>query len=46
LGGREDDDFDREDLHYGHPKEVVARLQKDPGLPYATDLLTGCSRRG
>jgi hypothetical protein len=36
-----DDYFEREDIHIGHPDEVVARLRRDPGLPYATELLTG-----
>lgn len=36
-----DDYFEREDIHTGHPEEVVARLRCDPGLPYATELLTG-----
>ncbi|NOT27930.1 MAG: LLM class flavin-dependent oxidoreductase [Acidobacteria bacterium] len=36
-----DDFFTREDFHYGHPEEVVASLRDDPGLPYASELLTG-----
>lgn len=38
-----DDDsyFTREDFHFGHPDDIVERLQADPGLPYTTDLLTG-----
>lgn len=36
-----DDYFAREDLHYGHPDEIVDGLRSDPGLPYATELLTG-----
>ena len=36
-----DDYFTREDFHYGHPDQVIATLVNDPGLPYATDLLTG-----
>lgn len=36
-----EDYFEREDIHVGHPDEVVARLRCDPGLPYATELLTG-----
>jgi alkanesulfonate monooxygenase SsuD/methylene tetrahydromethanopterin reductase-like flavin-dependent oxidoreductase (luciferase family) len=36
-----DDYFAREDFHYGHPDQVTATLARDPGLPYATDLLTG-----
>ena len=36
-----DDYFTREDFHCGHPEQVIARLRDDPGLPYATDLLTG-----
>lgn len=36
-----DDYFTREDFHYGSPDDVVESLQGDPGLPYATNLLTG-----
>ncbi|MEQ1758529.1 MAG: LLM class flavin-dependent oxidoreductase [Vicinamibacterales bacterium] len=36
-----DDYFAREDFHYGHPDEVAESLDADPGLPYATELLTG-----
>jgi alkanesulfonate monooxygenase SsuD/methylene tetrahydromethanopterin reductase-like flavin-dependent oxidoreductase (luciferase family) len=36
-----DDFFHREDFHFGHPSEVVESIRRDPGLPYATELLTG-----
>lgn len=36
-----DDFFDREDFHFGHPDEVIARLARDPGLPFTTELLCG-----
>ena len=31
--------FTRTHIHYGHPEEVVASLQADRLLPYATDLI-------
>lgn len=36
-----DDYFLREDIHVGHPEQIAERLRRDPGLPYATELLTG-----
>jgi hypothetical protein len=36
-----DDFFDREDFHFGRPEDVVESLRRDPGMPYATELLTG-----
>ena len=31
--------YARSHIHYGHPEEVVASLQSDLVLPYATELI-------
>lgn len=36
-----EDYFLKEDLHFGHPDDVIEGLRRDPGMPHATELLTG-----